>query len=209
MRWRSSLRTGPTACVRRCSSATSISTNCSRRITSSCNAWVSASAGGRTWGRSRSAYSASNSASLRSVLARSPRPLAKFRTQDGLTAATAIPAVHSAPSTWRCNPPVGFHHYQPRPKLTQPPHQALNPRAIVGQRHALTARTRRHDQLRLAHIDPNVHFLRHRPTPSWASYPSLSNAGSCLRHAPVNCSRYGPVTYRTPRPLLTPRLLPP
>src|SRR5712692_2048287 len=46
------------------------------------------------------------SASLRSVLALSPRPLAKFRTHDGVTAATAIPAVHSAATTWRCSPPV-------------------------------------------------------------------------------------------------------
>src|SRR5208282_2571172 len=104
--WRSSLCIDPEARVNRCFSATSIASNCSRRITSSCNACVSASAGGRASGRSRSANSASSSASLRSVLALTPRPLAKFRTHDGLTAATAIPAVHNPATTWRCSPPV-------------------------------------------------------------------------------------------------------
>jgi hypothetical protein len=43
---------------------------------------------------------------LRSVLACSPRPFAKLRTQAGLTTATAISAAHSAATTWRCSPPV-------------------------------------------------------------------------------------------------------
>ena len=71
---------------------TRIAMTCPRRVSRASRASRSAGSGGRGSGRTASAKWARAAASIASVLARRPVPLAKSRAWRGLTAATGMPA---------------------------------------------------------------------------------------------------------------------
>src|SRR2546425_7281935 len=97
---------GRGARLRRCSSASSISTSCRRRRSHACRLCVIVSGSGRTGGRTTSAKCANTPASIASVFANRPVARAKSRTCRALSTTTGSAAVASAATTATSYPPV-------------------------------------------------------------------------------------------------------
>ena len=94
------------AAARRFFSAVIMSTTWRRRTTRASSSCVSSSRSGRTWGRIRSAKSASTAASMASVFASCPVAFAKSLTWRGFTATTGRDDPASAATALRSSPPV-------------------------------------------------------------------------------------------------------